>query len=100
MRAERRELEERRNGQLAKLLDGPLLPGETEEGLAKLKEEDRALAELGLLELRDEDGGVAYKHVDELQPGDRADRVRAEGARVRWITERVNKLQEQRTRRG
>jgi hypothetical protein len=86
--AERRELENRRNGLLRKLLGDPL-PGEFSEELERLASEDEARAEEGLVELNSPDGEVYYKHIDALSPEDRSDRVAAEGARVTWITERT-----------
>lgn len=89
MEAERQELENRRNGLLRRLLDGPL-PGELPEELERLASEDEARAEEGLVELNSPDGEVYYKHIDTLSPADRSDRVAAEGARVAWITERAH----------
>jgi hypothetical protein len=89
MEAERKDLEDRRNGLLRRLLDGPLA-GESPEELEKLASEDEARAEEGLVELLSpEDGGVSYKHIDTLSPEDRSGRIAAEGARVEWITERT-----------
>jgi hypothetical protein len=87
MEAERQDLENRRNGLLRRLLDGPL-SGESPEELEKLASEDEARAEEGLVELRSPDGEVYYKHIDALSPEDRSDRITAEGARVKWFTER------------
>lgn len=47
--AERRELENRRNGHLRKLLDGPP-PGESSEELERMIQEDEARVEEGLVE--------------------------------------------------
>ena len=85
--AERRELQLRREGHLAKLL-GSALPGETPEELRRIAEEDRLRAEEGLVELMDESGEITYRHIDDLTPGDRSARIRAEGARVEWIAQR------------
>ncbi len=92
MEAERREVEDRCRGQLSKALSGPILPGETRTELERLGEEDRALAEKGLVELKDAEGVVRFKHVDDLVPEDREDRARAQGARVAWLTERTRRL--------
>ena len=92
MAAERREVEDRRNGHLLKALGMPILAGETRAELASIGEEDRLLAEQGLVELRNDRGDIYHKHVDELVPEDRADRARAHGARVEWLTERARKL--------
>jgi hypothetical protein len=85
--AEHHELENRRNGHLRKLLDGPL-PGEPPEELERLASEDEARAKEGLVELRRPDE-ITYKNIDELTPEDRTARVAAEGVRVEWITERT-----------
>jgi hypothetical protein len=88
MEAERKDLENRRNGLLRRLLDGPL-PGESSEELEALASEDEVRAEHGLVELFSPEGEVYYKHIDTLSPEDRSERVAAEGARVEWITERT-----------
>ena len=85
--AERRELELRREGHLAKLLGRPLL-NESSEELRRRAEEDQLRAEEGLVELMDESGQLTHKHIDELAPEDRLARVRAEGAPIKWIAER------------
>jgi hypothetical protein len=89
--AERRELQMRREGHLAKIL-GPALPDESPEELKRLAEEDRLRAEEGLVELMDESGQITYKHIDELAPEDQQARTRAEGKRIEWITERQGRL--------
>ena len=94
MAAERREVEDRRDGHLLKALGPPILPGETEAELARIGEEDRALAERGLVELKDGRGHSYHKHVDDLVPEDRTDRARAHGARVRWLTKRARRLRD------
>jgi hypothetical protein len=88
MYAEQKELENRRNGQLRKLLDGPL-PGESPEKLERLASEDEARAEEGLVELRSSDDEITYKHIEDLTKEDRLARFAAEGARVAWIAERT-----------
>jgi hypothetical protein len=90
MEAERRELQMRTEGHLAKLL-GRALPGETPEELERIAEEDRLRAEEGLVELMDESREITYKHIDDLAPRDRRARVRAEGARIEWIAERQSR---------
>jgi hypothetical protein len=87
MEAERRELQMRREGHLARLL-GHALPDESPEELWRLAEEDRLSAEEGLVELMDESGQITYKHIDDLTPRDRSARIRAEGMRIEWIAER------------
>ena len=49
---------------------------------------DRGRAEEGLVELRSEEGELSYKHIEELSPEDRVDRIRAELARIEWLLER------------
>ncbi len=83
MEAERQELENRRNGHLRKLLNGPL-PGESSEELERLSSEDAARADEGLVELMSLRGEVYYKHIDTLTPDDRSGRAAAEGLRVEW----------------
>ena len=91
MAAERREIQMRREGHLARIL-GPALPGESPEELKRLAEEDRLRAEEGLVELMDESGQITHKHIDDLTPEDRQARIQAEGARIEWITERQSRL--------
>ena len=85
--AERRHLEDRRTGHLARLLDGPL-PGESAEELRLLAWEDQRRAEEGLVELRGPGGEVFYKHIDELTLEDRHARAEAERALMNRIMER------------
>ncbi len=84
MEAERRHLDDRRAGHLARLLDGPL-PGETAEELRLLAREDQRRAEEGLVELRSAGGEVSYKHIDELTLEDRQARAEAERALMNRI---------------
>ena len=86
MQAERRELELRKDGQLAKLLGEPL-PGEPPAALRRLSSEDRRQAEEGLVALM-RNGKVSYKQVDELAPEDRPARIAANRARTAWLKER------------
>ena len=69
MEVERRELEQRRTGQLGRAL-GLALPGELHEELLRIAEEDQCKAERGLVELRSGDE-VWYKHIDKLTRDDR-----------------------------
>jgi hypothetical protein len=87
MAAERRDLEQRRDGLLAKLLGVPL-PGESRDKLERLAREDERPAEEGLVALRGPGGEVWYKHIDDLVPEDRLARAMAESARVMWLRER------------
>jgi hypothetical protein len=49
---------------------------------------DQRRAEKGLVALRSEGAKLSYKHIEELSPGDRMDRIRAELARIEWLMER------------
>jgi hypothetical protein len=86
--AERRELEMRQEGHLAKMLGAPL-PDESPEELKRLAEEDQRRALEGLVELMSEGGEITYKYIDELTVEDRSARIRAEGKRIEWLTERM-----------
>ena len=90
MEVERKELEQRRNGQLVRAL-GRALPGESQEELDKMATEDQRRAEEGLVELRSGDD-VWYKHIDEMTREDRQARIDSENARAAWIRERLNRL--------
>ena len=85
MEVERRELEQRRNGQL-----GRALPGESQEELDRIAEEDQRRAQDGLVELRSGDE-VSYKHIDQLTRDDRPARLESENARAAWIRERLSR---------
>lgn len=90
MEVERKELEQRRNGQLGRAL-GRALPGESQEELDRMAEEDQRKAEEGLVELRSGDD-VWYKHIDEMTREDRQARIDSENFRAAWIRERLNRL--------
>jgi hypothetical protein len=92
LEAERRELEMRKEGQLAKLLGSPL-PDESPEELKRLAEDDRLRALKGLVALKTESGEIVYRPLEDLTTQDRRSRVRAEGERVDWIVGRGKKLQ-------
>ena len=87
LRTERRALEARRGGQIARAL-ARRLPGESQEELDRMTSEDRGRAEKGLVALRSEEGELYYKHIEELSPQDRKDRIRAELARTEWLLRR------------
>src|SRR5215203_5828111 len=89
MEVERRELEQRRNGQLGRAI-GRALPGESHEELERIAEEDQRKAERGLVELRSGDE-VWYKHIDEITRDDRQARIESENARAAWIQERLRR---------
>jgi hypothetical protein len=82
MEVDRRELEQRRSGQLGQAL-GLALPGESQEELQRK-------AERGLVELRSGDE-VWYKHIDEITRDDRQARIDSENARAAWIQERLRR---------
>ena len=87
LQVERRTLKARGNGELARAL-AYRLPGESQEELDGMASEERGRAEKGLVELRDERGKLSYKHIEQLSPEDRMDRIRAELARMVWLLER------------
>jgi hypothetical protein len=86
MQAERRELELRKNGQLARMLGEPL-PGETISLVERLASEDRRQAEEGLVALM-HNGEVFYKHLEELSEEDMPARIAASRLRTTWLKER------------
>jgi hypothetical protein len=86
MRKERRELELRKDGQLARLL-GEALAGESSAALRRLAWEDQRQAEEGLVALTS-NGKVYYKLLDELTEGDMAARIAADRSRTAWLKER------------
>jgi hypothetical protein len=92
LQAERRELEMRKEGHLAKLLGDPL-PEESPEELKRLAEDDRLRALEGLVALKTEGGEIVYQPLEDLTAQERRRRIRAEGERVDWIVERGKKLQ-------
>jgi hypothetical protein len=86
MRKERRELELRKDGQLAGLL-GEALAGESPAALRRLALEDQRQAEEGLVALTS-NGKTYYKLVEELTEGDMAARIAAARLREAWLKER------------
>lgn len=58
-------------------------------------EEDRRLAQEGLVPLMNGEGETRHKHVDELKPADVTDRVRAEDAILDWLVSRTENRLEQ-----
>ena len=98
MQVELRELELRKEGQLASLLGKPL-PGEPPAVLQQLSSEDQRQAEEGLVALMS-DGEVYYKRIDELTPKDRPARIAAKRLRTAWIKERLAERQEKWGGRG
>jgi hypothetical protein len=86
MRKERRELELRKDGQLARLL-GEALAGESPAALQRLAREDQRQAEEGLVALTS-NGKTYYKLVEELTEGDMGARLAAARLREAWLKER------------
>src|SRR5215207_8848561 len=86
MQEERRELELRKGGQLARMLGEPL-PGEPPAMVLQLASEDRKQAEEGLVALMS-DGEVFYKHLEDLSLGDLPARIAATSSRTAWLKER------------
>ena len=89
MEVERRELEQRRSGQLGRAL-GWALPGESQEELNRIAEEDQRKAERGLVELHSGDE-VWFKHIDEITRDDRPARIESENAMAAWIQDRLRR---------
>jgi hypothetical protein len=86
MRRERRELELRKEGQLAELL-GEALAGESQAALRRLAREDQRQAEEGLVALTS-NGKTYYKLVEDLEEGDMGARIAAVRLREAWLKER------------
>jgi hypothetical protein len=90
MVGEREALVGRASGRLGYVLR-TTLPGESREELDRLIEEDRRLAQAGLVSLVADDGTISHKHVDELTPEDMPARRRADTARLDWLMERTDR---------
>src|SRR5918995_3194557 len=86
MRKERREVELRKEGQLAELL-GEALAGESSAALRLLAREDQRQAEEGLVALTS-NGKTYYKLVEELTEEDMGARIAADRLREAWLKER------------
>lgn len=86
MQAELRELELRKEGQLAELLGDPL-PEEPPAALERLASADQRQAEEGLVALMS-GGKVFYKHIEELSAEDMPARAAASRLREMWLKER------------
>ena len=83
---ERRELELRKDGQLAGLL-GESLPGELPATLQRLASKDQSQAERGLVALT-RGGKTLYKDIVDLCPEDMLARIAANRLRSTWLKER------------
>lgn len=86
VRNEHRQLQLRKDGQLARLLGAPL-PGELPALLEKLASEDQRQAERGLVALMS-GGKTSYKRVEDLEPEDMPARIAANRLRTTWLKER------------
>jgi hypothetical protein len=86
MQTERRELQLRKDGQLAGLLGEPL-PGESPAALRRLALEDQRQAEEGVVALM-RGGKVSYKPLGELCPEEMPARIAANRLRETWLKER------------
>jgi hypothetical protein len=86
VQTEQRQLQLRKDGQLAKLLGEPL-PGELPAILQRLASEDRIQAERGLVALTS-GGKTFYKAIDDLDPEDMPARIAANRLRTTWLKER------------
>jgi hypothetical protein len=86
LRRERRELELRKDGQLARLL-GKALAGEIPSALRRMTLEDQRQAEEGLVVLTS-NGKTYYKLLEELTEGDVRARIAADWLREAWLKER------------
>lgn len=86
IRTEHRELQLRRDGQLAELLGAPL-PGESPAALQRIAADDQRQAEAGQVALMS-NGKTAYKDIEDLQPEDMPARIAANRLRTTWLKER------------
>jgi hypothetical protein len=86
VQTEQRQLQLRKDGQLAKLLGEPL-PGELPAILQRLASEDRTQAECGLVALTS-GGKTFFKAIDDLKPEDMPARIAANRLRTNWLKER------------
>ncbi|MGB3681823.1 MAG: hypothetical protein WA990_05000 [Rubrobacteraceae bacterium] len=86
MKSEQRELELRKDGQLARLLGEPLLE-ESPAALGRLAHADQSQAEKGLVALMS-GGKTSYKPLEDLSEEDVPARVAANRLRMAWLKER------------
>jgi hypothetical protein len=87
MQLERRQLRQRREGQLRRVLGDPL-PGETDEQLGRIGEADVLRAEQGLVAVMGEDGSISYRPLADLLRHDMHSMTTAERVEVVWLRER------------
>ena len=88
MQLERRQLRQRREGQLRRVLGDPL-PGETDEQLDRIGEASVLRAEQGLVAVMGEEGSISYKALTDLLRHDMHSRTTAERVEVGWLRERL-----------
>jgi hypothetical protein len=93
MDMERQRLQEHAQGKLARAL-GYALPGESQEELERMAQEDQRLAQEGKVKLKVSEE-IHYKHVEELTREDRWARIEAEREEVEWLMNRVRLRKEQ-----
>ncbi len=67
------------------------LPLESQQEIERMTLEDQHRAQEEVVELRSEEGALSYKHLEQLVPEDRQDRMRAELRRLEWLLERQTK---------
>lgn len=84
MQSEMREMELRKDGQLARVLDR--MRGTAPAVLRRLASEDQRQAEEGLVALMS-GGKVSYKHIDDFTQEDRPARIAANRSRITWLKE-------------
>ena len=90
MQLERRQLRQRREGQLRRVLGDPL-SGETDEQLDRIGEASVLRAEQGLVAVMGEEGSISYKRLTNLLRHDMPLRTGAERVEVGWLRERVER---------
>ena len=89
---EREQLAQRASGKMARMI-GQALPGESEEELRIIAQDDQYLAQEGYVPIR-EGNRVFYKQVEELTFQDRWARLTYEKTLVRWLKERIRAKKE------
>ena len=89
VQTEQRQLQLRKDGQLARQLGEPL-PGEFPAMLQRLVSEDQRQAERGLVALMS-GGKTFYKAIGDLDPEDMPARIAANRLRTTWLKERRDK---------
>jgi hypothetical protein len=85
---ERRQLRERLQGNLSRVLS-EALSGESVEGLDRLGEQDQLRAERGPVAVMGKGGSISYEHIDALSTDDMTFRIAAERIEVGEFKERL-----------